>query len=257
MATGGSPGWSPCRTSNRSRTGSMFYLRREMEERDRGKGPEAAVIAAASTSGRAVVISGLTVIIAMAGMFLAGNLTFVAFATCTITVVAVAVMGSLTFLPAMLTWLSRRGWTEKGRIPFVSRCRHERSESRVWSWVLDRVLRRPLVFAIAATALLIAIALPATGMHTITSGFESLPKDVAVVQTYDRIQTAFPGGPQPAIVVVEADDVTTPAVAGAIGRLQSQAIASGHASEPTGVTVNDRRDVAVVSLPLKGTGTDA
>src|SRR4051812_13651431 len=163
MATGGSPGWSPCRTSNRSRTGSMFYLRREMEERDRGKGPEAAVIAAASTSGRAVVISGLTVIIAMAGMFLAGNLRFVAFATCTITVVAVAVMGSLTFLPAMLTWLSRRGWTEKGRIPFVSRCRHERSESRVWSWVLDRVLRRPLVFAIAATALLIAIALPATG----------------------------------------------------------------------------------------------
>src|SRR4051794_32418459 len=94
-------------------------------------------------------------------------------------------------------------------------------------------------------------------MHTITSGFESLAKDIPVVQTYDRIQAAFPGGPQPAIVVVEADDVTAPAVAGAIDRLRSQAIASGQASEPTGVTINERRNVAVVSLPLKGTGTDA
>jgi RND superfamily putative drug exporter len=237
---------------------SMFYLRREMEERDAGKGPEEAVVAAASTSGKAVLVSGLTVIIAMAGMFLAGNLTFVSFATCTIAVVAVAVAGSLTFLPAMLTWLGRKGWTEKGRVPILGRRRHEtRNTSRVWGWVLDRVLRRPLVSAVASAAVLVALALPALGMHTITSGLEALPNDIPVVKTYDRIQTAFPGGPQPAIVVVQADDVRTPAVAKAIEELQSQALATGEVSRPTGVDINPGHDLAMVSLPLRGTGTDA
>jgi uncharacterized membrane protein YdfJ with MMPL/SSD domain len=236
---------------------SMFYLRREMEERAVGKGPEAAVEAAAATSGRAVLISGLTVIIAMAGMFLAGNLTFVAFATCTIAVVAVAVVGSITFLPAMLTWLGRRKWTEKGRIPFLARRCPANADSKVWGWVLDRVLRRPAVAAVLATGLLLALALPATGMKTITPGFESLPQDAAIVKTYNRIQAAFPGGPQPAIVVVRAKDVRAPAVERAIGALQTTALATGHVSQPTSVVVNPGHDLAMVNLPLKGTGTDA
>jgi multidrug efflux pump subunit AcrB len=94
---------------------SMFYLRREMEERDAGRGPQAALEAAAATSGRAVLVSGFTVMVAMAGMFLAGNAVFESFAVGTILVVAVAMIGSVTVVPAMLAFLSRKGWTEKGR----------------------------------------------------------------------------------------------------------------------------------------------
>jgi RND superfamily putative drug exporter len=101
---------------------SMFYLRREMEERDAGRSPQAALAAAAATSGRAVLVSGLTVMIAMAGMFFAGNAQFVSFALGTILVVAIAMLGSLTFLPAMLSWLGQKGWTEKGRVPYSVAC---------------------------------------------------------------------------------------------------------------------------------------
>jgi RND superfamily putative drug exporter len=130
-----------------------------MEERDAGRSPEAALHAAAATSGRAVLVSGLTVMIAMAGMFFAGNATFVSFAIGTILVVAVAVIGSLTFLPAMLAWLGRKGWTEKGRVPYFGKLRHRGAEgSTVWGAILDRVLRRPLVSAVAAGG-------PARGAH--------------------------------------------------------------------------------------------
>ena len=139
----------------------MFYLRREMEERDAGKGPEAALEAAAATSGRAVLISGLTVMVAMAGMFLAGNAVFLSFGVGTILVVAVAVLGSVTVLPAMLSWLGQKGWTEKGRVPWLGGLRHRNhGESRVWGAILDRVLKRPVVSATAATLVLVAARRP-------------------------------------------------------------------------------------------------
>ena len=110
----------------------MFYLRREMEERDAGRSPEAALNAAAATSGRAVLVSGLTVMVAMVGMFLAGNAVFESFAIGTILAVAVAIVGSLKVLPAMLSFLGQKGWTEKGRVPYVSKLRHRtQGESRV------------------------------------------------------------------------------------------------------------------------------
>ena len=236
---------------------SMFYLRREMEERDSGKTPDAALAAAAATSGRAVLISGLTVMIAMAGMFLAGNATFVSFGVGTILVVAVAVIGSLTFLPAMLSWLGQKGWTEKGRVPWVARRRHRNhGESRVWNAILERVLRRPLVSAVAATALLVALAVPALGMKTVTPGVQGISRDLPVMQTYDAVQAAFPGGPLPASVVVQARDVTAPEVQQGIAGLRDAALATGMMSEPVDLTVNPDRTLAIVNIPLAGAGTD-
>jgi uncharacterized membrane protein YdfJ with MMPL/SSD domain len=236
---------------------SMFYLRREMEERDAGRSPSAALAAAAATSGRAVLISGLTVMIAMAGMFLAGNATFVSFGIGTMLVVAVAVIGSLTFLPAMLSWLGEKGWTEKGRVPWVAARRHRnKGESRVWNAILDRVLARPLLSAIAATALLVALALPALGLNTISPGAQGIPRELPVMQTYDRMQAAFPGGPLPASVVVQADDVTAPAVQRGLDDLRAAALATGRMSEPVDVTVNPARTLAIVSIPMQGDGTD-
>jgi RND superfamily putative drug exporter len=237
---------------------SMFYLRREMEERDAGRDAHAAVEAAAATSGRAVLTSGLTVMIAMGGMLLAGNATFVSFGIGTILVVAVAVAGSLTFLPAMLAWLGRKGWTEKGRVPWVGRRRHAtRGESRLWGAVLDRVLRRPLVSAVAAGALLVGLAVPALDLQTVTPGVQGVPRDIPVMQTYDRIQAAFPGGPLPASVVVQARDVDEPALRQGIADLRAAAVATGLMSEPVQVTANPARTLARIDIPLRGTGTDA
>ena len=148
---------------------SMFYLRRKMEERDAGRSPEDALAFAAATSGQAVLISGLTVMIAMAGMFFAGSIVFQSFAVGTILVVGIAVLGSLTVLPAVLSKLGDK--VEKGRVPFIGRMRHRNhGESRVWGWILDRVLRRPVVSVVLAGGLLIALAIPALGMHTVNAG---------------------------------------------------------------------------------------
>src|SRR3712207_3927089 len=236
---------------------AMFYLRREMEERDRGHSPEAALDIAAATSGRAVMISGITVMLAMAGMFVAGNPIFSAFGVGTILVVAVAVLGSLTFLPAMLAFLGRKGWTEKGRIPFVARRRHAtQGQSRLWGAVVDRVLRHPLVSAVAATGVLVALTVPALGMQFKDPGTEGFSRSVPIVQTYDRLQEAFPGGALPAVVVVKAPDVTAPAVRAGIRDLHDRAIATGQLMEPSDVQVSPDRTVAQVMLSVKGTGTD-
>jgi uncharacterized membrane protein YdfJ with MMPL/SSD domain len=114
---------------------SMFYLKREREERAAGHSEHAALVAAAATSGRAVLVSGVTVVIAMAGMFLTGERTFSGFAIATIIVVAIAVLGSLTVLPAVLSWLGGR--IDKGRLPFLRRGQNQR---RFWSWILEGVL---------------------------------------------------------------------------------------------------------------------
>jgi uncharacterized membrane protein YdfJ with MMPL/SSD domain len=237
---------------------SMFYLRREMEERDAGRGWEAALNAAAATSGRAVLISGFTVMAAMAGMFLAGNAVFVSFGIGTIIVVAVAVLGSVTVLPAMLAFLSRKGWTEKGRVPWVAKRRHKTNgESRVWGAILDRVLKRPLVSVIVAGGLLLALSIPALSMHTVNPGVSGLPRSLDVMQTYDKMQAAFPGGQIPADVVVKAADVTSPTATAAIDALQKDALASGQLNAPTTVDINPDKTVAVVSMGVEGTGTDA
>ena len=233
---------------------SLFYLKREREERAAGKGPAAALEAAAATSGRAVLISGLTVIIALAGLFFGGTAIWTSIAVGTIMVVAIAVAGSLTVLPALLSWLGDR--VEKGKIPFVHRLRRKDGDSRVWGAILDRVLRRPLVSAVASASFLVLLALPAFGMHTAFPGISSLPRDIPIMQTYDKIQSAFPGGPLPAVVAVEADDVASPEFEAALADFRKQALASGQMEDPIEVQANDAGTVAVISVPLAGTGTD-
>jgi uncharacterized membrane protein YdfJ with MMPL/SSD domain len=237
---------------------AMFYLRREMEERDNGRSPQDAVEIAAATSGRAVLISGFTVMVAMAGMLFAGNPIFTSFGVGTILVVGVAMLGSLTFLPAMIAFLGRKGWTEKGRVPYIGRRRHSgHGESRVWGAILDRVLKRPLVSAVIAGGILVALAVPALGMQFKNSGIDGYSRSLPIMQTYDRIQDAFPGGALPATVAIKAKDVTAPDVRAAIRQLHDRAIASGQLMEPSSVDVSPDKTVATVSLAVKGNGTDA
>src|SRR4051794_40248729 len=233
---------------------SLFYIRREREERRAGRDPEAALQAAAATSGRAVLVSGFTVMAAMAGMYFTGDNGFASMATGTILVVGVAMLGSLTVLPAMLSKLGDR--IDKGRIPFLGKRMARRQESRVWSAILDRVLRRPLVAAVVSAGLLVALAAPAIGMHTADAGADAIPSNLPVKQTYDRIAKAFPGVGASAAVVVKADDVTTPKVAGAIKALQDRATATGAAIDATSVDVSPDHTAATISIPIAGKGTD-
>ena len=237
---------------------AMFYSRRMMEERDRGHSPEAAVEIAAATSGRAVLISGLTVMTAMAGLLFAGNPIFVGFGIGTTLVVAIAVLGSMTFLPAMLSFLSQKNWLEKGRVPWVTKRRHKaKGESRLWGAIIARVLKRPLVSTLLAGGLLVALSVPALGIQFKEPGYDGYSRSQPVIQTYDRFQAAFPGGAVPATTVIKAEDVTAAPVQAAIQQLHDRALATGQLSEPSGVEVSPDKTVAVVALSVNGSGTDA
>jgi uncharacterized membrane protein YdfJ with MMPL/SSD domain len=233
---------------------SLFYLKREREERAAGRSESASLEAAAATSGRAVVVSGLTVMIAMAGMFFTGDKTFGSFALATIMVVAFAVLGSLTVLPALLSRLGDR--VNKAAVPFLNR-RQRPEGGRLWTWVIDRVLRRPLLAAVVSAGILLALAVPALGMKTVVPGPQALPKDLAAIQAYDRLQAAFPGRQDPAVVVVKARSVDDPRVAAAIAELRRRAVASGRAHEPVTIDVNRARTVARIEIPIDGNGHDA
>ena len=232
---------------------SLFYLRRKLEERRSGLDGERALARAAATSGQAVLVSGLTVLTAMAGMFLAGNAIFSGLAMGTMTVVAVAVVGSVTVLPALMAVLGDR--VESAPVPFLSRL-HRRGRSRGWSRLIEQVVKRPVVSLVASAGLLLALASPALGMHTVDPGLVGLPANLPIMRTYAAIQRAFPGGPIPAMVVVQAPNVTAAPVEGALAALSRRALASDQLAGPAIVTVSRDRTVATLTLSLAGTGTD-
>jgi uncharacterized membrane protein YdfJ with MMPL/SSD domain len=234
---------------------SLFYLRREREERARGRSPAAALQASAATSGRAVLVSGLTVMIAMAGMFLMGSPVFVSFGVGTVLVVAISILGSLTVLPAMLSKLGDR--VDRGRIPFLGRLVGGGRPARFWPAVVGGVLRRPLLWGGLAGVLLVALAIPAFRLHTANSGVQGLPRDLPVMKVYARAEKAFPGGPLPATVVVGAPDVTTPRVTAAVEALKRAALATGRMSQPITVETSASHRAVRVSIALAGKGTDA
>jgi uncharacterized membrane protein YdfJ with MMPL/SSD domain len=234
---------------------ALFYTRRVREERSAGREHAAAIEAAAATSGRAVLISGFTVVTAMSGMYLAGAADFASFATGTIVVVLLAMGGSLTVLPALLSKMEKRIDGGRGRIRGRIKARLGRLD--VWGRISSQVMRRPVAAAIGSIAVLVALALPAIGMKTADAGVESLPQDLAVVQTFNRVQDAFPGEKSSATVVVEADDVTAAPVADGIKALKAEAEDRGNLFPGRAETeVSPDRTVAQVMVPTAGDGFD-
>jgi putative drug exporter of the RND superfamily len=169
---------------------SLFYIRRAREQRANGDPVERAIEVAAATSGRAVVISGLTTVVAMSGMFLAGLAVFDSFAVGTILVIAVAVVGSLTVLPALLSLLGR--WVDRPRIPLLWRLTRREGGSRFWPAVLRPALRRPAVAFTLGVVGLGALAAPAVGMKLAEPELEDLPGSIPEVETLTRLSDAYP-----------------------------------------------------------------
>ena len=234
----------------------MFYLRREREERARGRDPGTALRIAAATSGRSVLISGLTVVVAMSGMFLSGMLIFDGFGTAAILVVVVAMTGSVTVLPALLSLLGDH--VDFGRVPGLARMRRPGDGSRVWGVVLGRVLKRPGVSVAAAVGFLLLLAVPVIGIHTENLSLDKqLPDGASIMQSYHQITAAFPGGPTPARVVVHADDVTSPEVTAAVADFRSRAAATGLVGKPIIVLPHPDSGVIEIRVPLAGNGSDA
>jgi RND superfamily putative drug exporter len=231
---------------------SLFYLRRTREERERGRPPHEALLHAARTSGQAVLISGATVLIAMAGMFVSGNSLFTTIGIGTMIVVLAAMIGSLTVLPAVLHRLGDK--VEKGRIPLF---RGRSSDTGMWSRVVAAVMRRPVTAVLLSAGGLALLALPAFSMHTKLPNFTDFPHDLKIVRTYDRIQAAFPGSQTPAVVVVKASNVTTPEMQRAYNLFRDRALATGQLFAPFTVTVSPDRTVARVDFAIAGNGDNS
>jgi uncharacterized membrane protein YdfJ with MMPL/SSD domain len=238
---------------------AMFYVKRAREERQAGRTAQAAVEAAAATSGRAVLISGLTVIIAMAGMLFTGDKAFTGFGVAAMTVVAAAVLGSLTVLPALLARLGDK--VDKVRVPYLHRLRRNEGEGRMWNAILTRVLKRPLLSAVASGAVLLALAIPALQMHGAQPSPEMFPKDLKATAAFNKLNDAYPSGSAviPAQVMVRTDNIHAPNVEQAIDELKTQALASGQFKTPVDISTNPKGTIALVDLPIigKGTGDDA
>jgi uncharacterized membrane protein YdfJ with MMPL/SSD domain len=259
---------------------SLFYLKREREERAAGHAGHDGLFRAASTSGQAVLISGVTVLIAMAGMLFAGSKIFTSIGIGAMLVVFTALVGSLTVLPALLGKLGdriERGLRQVLAAGAIGVIRHsprwlvwlrdtptllkklkgDRQESRVWGVVLGLSMRRPAIAAVLSTAVLVLFAWPVLSMHTTLLSFSDLPHNLAIVKTYDKIQTAFPGTPAPAHLVVHGDNVTTPRFTRAFTELEQRALRTGEVHQPIRVAINPEKTVARIDMPLAGNGEDA
>jgi uncharacterized membrane protein YdfJ with MMPL/SSD domain len=242
---------------------SLFYIRREREERRAGRGPHAALDAAAAAVGRAIVVSGLTVMVALAGLLVTGMKVFESMALATIAVVAIAVIGSLTALPAVLAMLGDR--VDKGRIPGVKwlRARRARRDAAagqrrgVWAAIARVSTRRPLAAFVTAVCLLGALAVPAMDMHIAGEGVSDFPPDLPVVQANKAIERSFPGAPEDAKLVVTGHRLGASAAQEKLEALgeRGMRVTGGHGR--VGVDVSRDGRTAVVSVPMPDHGVSA
>ena len=182
---------------------SLFYLKREREERQNGNPHVRAVEIAAATSGHAVVVSGFAVMVSMAGLYLTSDVVFSSLATGSILVVAVAVLGSLTVLPALLAKLGR--FVDRPRVPLLWRLTNRTGPPRVWPKLLRPALRYPLATLVITVAALGALAWPALDLNLKNSGEDDLPRSIPVMQSYDRLTEAFPSEGVNHLVAVRAE----------------------------------------------------
>jgi RND superfamily putative drug exporter len=233
---------------------SLFYVRRTREERARGASRREAIDIAAATSGRAVVVSGVAVIVAMAGLLLSGNVVFSSMAVGTMLVVAVAMVGSLTVLPAVLALLGDK--VDRPRIPLVHRLRRH-GAGRFWPGVMRVVLAKPLVSLVLAVAALATLALPALGMKLGEAGADSLPRSIPIMRTYDAMTAAFPQTGFAHTVVVWSDSsrpLDKAAVQQGVAALVSDANRSGRFADLSGTHADFAPDGRTATIDLAMTG---
>jgi RND superfamily putative drug exporter len=235
---------------------ALFYIIRSREERRRGRPPHEALERTIRTSGRTVIVSGTTVIVAMAAMFLVGTKVFNSLAAATITVVACAVVGSVTVLPGLLELLGPK--IDKGQIPFLPHLRTDRTHSRFWTTVIDRVLRRPVLSIVLAGGLLVGLAVPALWLKVSTPADNTLsPQNIPALRALDDVRRDFPAAAEPAKLVATVPEGCQAELLTQGRRLQALALRTGIAHGPVVATRNDDGTAASLFLPLTGAGNNS
>jgi len=195
------------------------------------------------------------VIIAMAAMFLIRTKVFDSLAVATISVVACAVAGSVTVLPGVLELLGRK--IDRGRIPFLPHLHTDRTHSHFWAAVIGRVLRRPVVSCVLATALLVGLAIPALWLKVSTPSDNTLsPQNIPALRALDDVRRDFPGAAEPAKLVATVPAGHASELRQQGRRLEQLAIARGIAHQPVIETSNDDGTGAALFLPLTGAGNN-
>jgi putative drug exporter of the RND superfamily len=179
---------------------SLFYLKREREERAKGHTTLDAVEIAAATSGHSILVSGIAVMASLAGLFLVGSATFASLAAGSIVVVGVAVIGSVTVLPALLVKLGR--WVDRPRLPLLWRVNRRIGQGGISRRILAPVVRRPVAALVVSLIALVALAAPALGMKIHDGNLDTLPASIPQVQTMHAIADQFPSEGTTATVVV-------------------------------------------------------
>jgi RND superfamily putative drug exporter len=212
---------------------SMFYVRREREERARGRARLEAVEVAAATAGRAATMSGCAVIVAMAGLYVTRDVTFASLATGSILVVLVAMAGCLTVLPAMLAKLGNAlDWPRLRR-------RSRGGPSRLWPVLLRPALRRPALTLVLSTVGMLALAAPLANLTLRSSGITGLPEEIPAVKAYERLVGAFP-------VRVASHEVAVDAPADQAARIEAALATLG---DPGGIRASADGRVHVLTVP--------
>lgn len=240
---------------------SLFYIRREREEREKGRGPDAALFATSATVGRAIIISGITVIIGLVGLAATGLPMFFSMALATMLVVLVAMIGSLTVLPAVLALLGDR--LDKGRIPFTGRFKRRRSGGGIslvpgqkmgfWGRLARIVTRRPLLALVGAACVLGAIAVPALGLSSGESEY-GLPKDSPIMVSLKKVESAFPGAPATTDLVVTGDSLNSVAARQGLNEVGKSAREITGGSNPVLVRLAEDGGTALVRVPAPEQG---
>ena len=227
---------------------SLFVLSRYREERQAGRDKIDAILATGGTSGKAVLFSGSSFVVALLGLLLVPDTILRSLALGAIIVGLVTMAASLTLLPALLSLLGDR--VNALRLPIVGR--DHPAESPFWTRAVGAVVRRPAVALTLSILVLLAAAYPVLGLRTGTAGVESLPDSTFAKAGAIALERSFPGvaTTDPAQVVVTGD-ITSSKVTTAIARLEAS-IAGDRDFGPSQRQVSENGQVALISIPLVG-----
>ncbi len=227
---------------------SLFVLSRYREERRAGRDKVDAIVATGGTSSKAVLFSGSSFVVALLGLLLVPDTILRSLALGAIIVGVVTMAAALTLLPALLSLLGDR--VNALRLPIVGRDQH--AESPFWTRAVTAVVRRPATFLAAGVLVLLAAAFPVLGLHTGTSGVDSLPDGTHAKAGALALERSYPGTAttDPALVVISGD-MDSEEVTGAIARFESS-IADDPDFGPSQQQVARNGQVAVISIPLPG-----
>jgi uncharacterized membrane protein YdfJ with MMPL/SSD domain len=236
---------------------ALFVVSRFRNERRKGRSKEEALRAAAGTSGKAVIFAGCTVVLAVGGMFLVGDPTFNSLGLAAIVVVVIAVLISMTLLPALLMMLA--DWIDRFSVPFL---KSGGEGGGIWGFITDHVLRRPVVLAVGTLSVLLVAAFPFLQLNLGFNGAKGLPDAVEAKKALLVLQDNFTLGlTSPALVVVDAgkdrnvysSDVQS-RVNQFVSSVQSQSTESAGPDAPYGVpiqtNINDAGDTEAIRIPL-------